>query len=75
VRLPARWAGFDKPQRIFSGAFGRDITLRLWVDVMNASRTLSAEGHFAARGLERVNICANLDCLPTDNALRKSKNE
>src|SRR5437763_13303498 len=33
----AVWAGFDKPQRIFRGAFGRDITLPVWVDVMNAS--------------------------------------
>ncbi len=30
-------AGFDKPQKIFRGAFGSEIALPVWVDVMNAS--------------------------------------
>ena len=30
-------AGFDKPQKIYRGAFGREIALPVWVDVMNAS--------------------------------------
>ena len=33
----AVWAGFDKPQKIYRGAFGRLIALPVWVDVMNAS--------------------------------------
>src|SRR4029077_9259744 len=33
----AVWAGFDKPQKIYRGAFGREIALPVWVDVMNAS--------------------------------------
>src|SRR5204862_2479313 len=28
----AVWAGFDKPQRIFRGAFGSEIALPIWVD-------------------------------------------
>src|SRR5881296_3732995 len=32
----AVWAGFDKPQKIYRGAFGREIALPVWVDIMNA---------------------------------------
>ncbi len=31
------WAGFDSPQPIYRGAFSNEITLPIWVDVMNAS--------------------------------------
>ena len=45
----AVWAGFDKPQRIFRGAFGHDIALPVWVDVMNSrGRALSAAADPAA---------------------------
>src|SRR4030095_16488369 len=30
----AVWAGFDKPQKIYRGAFGREIALPVWVNVM-----------------------------------------
>ena len=33
----AVWAGFDKPQKIYRGAFGSEIALPIWVDVMNAA--------------------------------------
>ena len=46
----AVWAGFDKPQKIYRGAFGSEIALPVWVDVMNASiERLSAAGNSAAR--------------------------
>src|SRR5436190_3721892 len=70
----AVWAGFDKPQRMFRGAFGHDIALPVWVDVMNAS----AE-HYPAkeipqpRTLERVNICAKSGMLATDKCVEKIK--
>jgi membrane peptidoglycan carboxypeptidase len=70
----AVWAGFDKPQQIFRGAFGRDIALPVWVDVLNASAT-----HYPAkeipqpRGLERVNICAKSGLLATDKCVEKIK--
>ena len=32
------WMGFDRPKQIFRGAFGRDLALPVWVDVMNSSR-------------------------------------
>ncbi len=31
------WAGFDKPQQIYRGAFSSDITLPIWVDYINAT--------------------------------------
>ena len=33
------WAGFDKPQQIYRGAFGHEIALPVWVDIMNAAAT------------------------------------
>jgi 1A family penicillin-binding protein len=33
----AVWTGFDKPQKIYRGAFGRDLALPIWVDIMNAA--------------------------------------
>jgi 1A family penicillin-binding protein len=69
----AVWAGFDKPQRIFRGAFGHDIALPVWVDVMN-----SAADHYPAKeiplpkGLERVNICSKSGLLGTDKCVEKT---
>src|SRR5262249_41298189 len=33
----AVWEGFDKPQKIYRGAFGRELALPIWVDIMNAA--------------------------------------
>jgi penicillin-binding protein 1A len=33
----AVWAGFDKPQKIYRGAFGRELALPIWVDIMNTA--------------------------------------
>jgi penicillin-binding protein 1A len=33
----AIWTGFDKPQKIYRGAFGRELALPIWVDIMNAA--------------------------------------
>ena len=46
----AVWAGFDKPQKIYRGAFGSVLALPVWVDVMNASaRPVSAAGPSPSR--------------------------
>jgi penicillin-binding protein 1A len=31
------WVGFDKPQKIYRGAFGNELALPIWTSVMNAS--------------------------------------
>ncbi len=63
----AVWAGFDKPEKIYRGAFGSVMALPVWVDVMNASLA-----HFAAQpfpvppGLRKVEICSKSGLLATD---------
>lgn len=70
----AVWAGFDKPQQIFRGAFGREIALPVWVDVMNASVARYPPKEIQPpRGLEQVNICATSGLLATDKCVEKIK--
>jgi len=63
----AVWAGFDKPQKIYRGAFGREIALPVWVDIMNASA-----GIYPSREIPRpadikeVEICSRSGLLATD---------
>ncbi|HET9418487.1 MAG TPA: PBP1A family penicillin-binding protein [Chthoniobacterales bacterium] len=63
----AVWAGFDKPQKIYRGAFGRELALPVWVDVMNA-----AAEHYPPREIKRpptlreVEICSRSGLLATD---------
>lgn len=63
----AVWAGFDKPQKIYRGAFGREIALPVWVDIMNV-----ATEHYPPRefkrpaGLKRIEICSRSGLLATD---------
>jgi 1A family penicillin-binding protein len=67
----AVWAGFDKPQKIYRGAFGRELALPVWVDIMNA-----AADHYPPReikqptsvsgGLKQVEICSRSGLLATD---------
>src|SRR5438034_5144937 len=63
----AVWAGFDKPQKIYRGAFGRELALPVWVEVMNA-----AADHYPPReikqptGLKQIEICSRSGLLATD---------
>jgi penicillin-binding protein 1A len=63
----AVWAGFDKPQKIYRGAFGREIALPVWVDIMNASvdRYRPREIPKPA-SLHDVEICSRSGLLATD---------
>ena len=61
------WAGFDKPQKIYRGAFGSEIALPVWVDIMNASIPGHAPREIAKpSGLQTVEICARSGLLATD---------
>jgi penicillin-binding protein 1A len=70
----AVWAGFDKPQKIYRGAFGREIALPVWVDIMNASVS-----RYAARDLPKpatvhdVEICSRSGLLATDKCVETVK--
>ena len=63
----AVWAGFDKPQKIYRGAFGRELAQPVWADIMNA-----ATQHYPAReikqptNLNQVEICSRSGLLATD---------
>jgi 1A family penicillin-binding protein len=62
------WAGFDKPQKIYRGAFGRELALPVWVDIMNAS----AERYQAKEippppALKTIEICSRSGLLATDH--------
>jgi 1A family penicillin-binding protein len=63
----AVWMGFDKPQKIYRGAFGRELALPVWVDIMNA-----AVQHHPPReikqpaSLKQVEICSRSGLLATD---------
>src|SRR5438067_12086470 len=65
----AVWAGFDKPQKIYRGAFGRELALPVWVDIMN-----SAAEHYPPqeisqpRGLKQVEICSRSGLLEIGRA-------
>ena len=63
----AVWTGFDKPQKIYRGAFGRDLALPVWIDIINA-----AAQHYPPReirqsvSLKQVEICSRSGLLATD---------
>ncbi|MBA3650966.1 MAG: hypothetical protein H0W66_05680, partial [Chthoniobacterales bacterium] len=63
----AVWAGFDKPEKIYRGAFGSVIALPVWVGVMNASTTRFAPQPFhVPAGVHKVEICSESGLLATD---------
>ena len=70
------WAGFDKPQKIYRGAFGSEIALPVWVDIMNASLPKHAP-HAIAKppGLQTVEICARSGLLATDKCYDTVQND
>lgn len=53
------WIGFDKPQRIFRGAFGRDLAMPVWARVMNRAAELFPPDPFRRPlEVEAVEICS-----------------
>lgn len=66
------WIGYDKPQQIFRGAFGRDLALPVWVDVMNSSRKDFPSSPIKAPvSVEQVQICRLSGELATDKCVEK----
>ncbi|HEY2140262.1 MAG TPA: PBP1A family penicillin-binding protein, partial [Chthoniobacterales bacterium] len=63
----AVWAGFDKPQKIYRGAFGSEIALPIWVDVMNsANERYPAKEIPEPKGMQKAEICIRSGLLATD---------
>lgn len=52
------WVGFDKPTRIYRGAFGKDLALPIWSKIMNAAaEVLPANKFNKPDSVQAVEIC------------------
>lgn len=68
------WMGFDRPQQIFRGAFGKDLALPVWVDVMNSSRDAFPSTPLKAPvTVETVQVCRISGELATERCVEKHR--
>jgi penicillin-binding protein 1A len=66
------WVGFDKPQKVYRGAFGKDLALPIWAQVMNATlASFPPKPLLVPAGLKSVEICRSSGLLPAE-ACRKT---
>jgi 1A family penicillin-binding protein len=70
----AVWAGFDKPQKIYRGAFGSEIALPIWVDIMNVASTQYPPKEIREpAGMQKAEICSRSGLLATDKCYDSAK--
>ncbi len=70
------WAGFDKPQPIYRGAFSNEIALPIWVDIMNASfGEYKPHDIQQPRGLQKYEVCRKSGMLATDRCVETSEDK
>ena len=63
----AVWTGFDKPQKIYRGAFGGELALPVWVDIMNAAAKRYPPREITRpSNLKEIEICSRSGLLATD---------
>jgi 1A family penicillin-binding protein len=63
----AVWTGFDKPQKIYRSAFGRELALPIWVDIMNAAaQSYPPREVKQPSNLKQIEICSRSGQLATD---------
>ncbi len=66
------WIGFDKPQKIYRGAFGKDLALPVWASVMKASlNRFSADEIKPSPRLYPVEVCRTSGLLPAADCKKK----
>ena len=66
------WVGFDKPQKVYRGAFGKDLALPIWAQVMNATlASFPPKPLPVPAGLKSVEICRSSGLMPAE-ACRKT---
>ena len=64
----AVWTGFDKPQKIYRGAFGHELALPIWADIMNAAaQNYPPREIKQPTNLKQIEICSRSGSLATDN--------
>lgn len=67
------WVGFDKPTKIFRGAFGKDLALPIWAKIMAASvKSYPPAPINQPPGLQTVEVCRSSGLLATPRCLPKS---
>jgi len=60
------WVGFDKPTKIFRGAFGKDLALPIWTKIMNsAAKPFPPLPVSRPSELQEVEICRTSGLLAT----------
>jgi 1A family penicillin-binding protein len=70
----AVWAGFDKPEKIYRGAFGHELAMPVWVDIMNAAAAQYPPREIKQpAGLKEVEICSRSGLLATDKCYDAAK--
>jgi penicillin-binding protein 1A len=71
----AVWMGFDKPKKIYRGAFGGELALPVWVDIMNAAAERYPPRETPRPSdLKEVEICSRSGLLATDKCYDAVKN-
>jgi len=66
------WVGFDKPTKIYRGAFGKDLALPIWSQIMNASaQSYPPREVERPSGLKEVEICRSSGLLATPRCSAK----
>ncbi len=67
------WVGFDRPTRIYRGAFGKDLALPIWARIMNvAADELPAVKLPKPDSLKAVEICRRSGLLATPRCAREA---
>lgn len=66
------WIGFDKPQKIYRGAFGKDLALPVWASVMEASlNDFSPNPIKPPATLHPIEVCRASGLLPAIDCKKK----
>lgn len=66
------WVGFDKPSKIFRGAFGKDLALPVWVDtIMASAHSFPPQDIPRPSSLKEIQV-ARQTGLPADSAASKA---
>ena len=65
------WVGFDKPQKIYRGAFGKDLALPIWSQVMNASlKPFPSKALSPPPALTPTKVCRSSGLIPCEECAK-----
>ncbi len=68
------WVGFDKPTKIYRGAFGKDLALPIWTKIMNAAaKEFPPQPVAKPSDLQEIEICRTSGLLATPRCALESQ--